>query len=401
MNDSEIQLSVRIWSRNLTIVFRTVVIMLLTAAAVSACSSAKPVDSAAGTRVTVSVGQCGTGWNNPVAGHQHFLLVNTDTRSGEVLLTDALTGAAYADVEPIGPGTTTDLDINLGSGRYAFRCAMEDESTVVGPTVTIPGHTPRPVNPVQPVAQGDLIRATKSYEAYVNGQIPTLVHLTAALTDAISAGNLAAARTAWLPAHLEYERLGAAYDAFGDLDTDINGLPNGLPGGESDADWLGFHRIEYGLWNGQSALSLRPSAQALTRAVGQLGTQFAKAQIDPLEVSIRAHEIMENALQFELTAQTDFGSHSNLATVRANLDGTGTVLNILHPLLATRYPQLRQLTAAITSSQHDLDALRAGGVWPALTTLTRNQRERIDADISNLCELLAPVASILEPRRDS
>ena len=35
------------------------------------------------------------------------------------------------------------------------------------------------------------------------------------LKNAIDRGDLAAARSAWLPAHLQYERLGAAYDAFG------------------------------------------------------------------------------------------------------------------------------------------------------------------------------------------
>jgi iron uptake system component EfeO len=350
----------------------------------------------------VSVSACGTGWASPKAGAQRFVLANTDTRAGEVLLTDAGTGGVYADIEPLGPGTRTDLQVNLGAGHYAFRCAMDDEEVVTGPTVAIAGHATGTTPAVLPVTQGDLIAPTKSYEAYVTGRLPTLTRLTVPLHTAIARGDLAAAQRAWLPAHLEYERLGAAYDAFGDLDSAINGLPNGLPDGVHDRGWAGFHRIEYGLWHGQTASALRPVADALLADERALGTEFAKAQIDPLQIAIRAHEITENAVQFELTGQTDYGSGSNLATVRANLDGTHAVLKILDPLLKVRYNALDRLGAQLQRTGDDLDALRRSDrAWPPVAALTRTQREHLDADVSELSELLAPVASILEPRRTS
>jgi iron uptake system component EfeO len=277
---------------------------------------------------------------------------------------------------------------------------MEDESTIVGPTVTIPGSVKQSVPPVSSVTENDLIGVTKKYEAYVSGQIPTLTTLTTRLQTAIASGDLAAGRKAWLPAHLEYERLGAAYDAFGDLDATINGLPNGLPGGVKDKDWTGFHRIEYGLYHGESAQSLRPQAKALLAGVRALRAEFAHAQIDPLDVSIRAHEITENAVQFELTGETDYGSHSNLATVRANLDGTWVLLGIINPLLTGRYAQLPTLDAELNQATRDVDRTRSAG-WPALTALPTRVREQINADLSQLSELLAPIASILEPRRAS
>jgi iron uptake system component EfeO len=379
------------------------VVAVLVALTATGCSAAPaPTPSAApGATVTVSVTQCGQGWTAPKAGMQHFVLKNTDTRAGEVLLTDARTAAVYAEVEPLGPGTTDTMDVDLGSGTYAFRCAMEDEDTVVGRPVTIPGHVAGQTRPVAPVTQADLIGVTQGYENYVRGAIPTLVTLTGRLQKDVAHGDLAAARTDWLPAHLEYERLGAAYDAFGDLDGDINGLPDGLPRGVHDPGWAGFHRVEYGLWHGQSAASLKAPADALAGSVRALGTEFATAQIDPLDVSIRAHEITENALQFELTGQTDFGSHSNLATVQANLEGTATVLDIIHGLLAPRDADLPRIEAELATARQDLDGVRDHGRWPALSGLARPERERIDADLSQLSEDLATVAAILEPRRDS
>lgn len=353
------------------------------------------------TTINVSLSRCGTGWTNPKVGHENFLLRNSDTRGGEVFLTDAKTGAVFAYVEPLGPGSTANLAVDLTGGRYAFRCAMQDEDVVVGPTVTLAG-TAKVVSPsVLPVSQQQLIGPTKQYETYVTRKLPGLATLLAALRNDIAAGNLAKARADWLPAHLEYERLGAAYGAFGDADGEINGSPDGLPGGVDDKEFVGFHRIEYGLWHGQSATTLRPLADQLVTAVAGLRKNFRNTQIDPLDVSIRAHEITENALQFELTGQTDFGSNSNLATVRANLDGTQAVLAILKPLLTPRYPALAQLDRELATAEHDLDAQHHGVAWTPLAKLTRPQRERINADISELTELLAPIAAICEPRRTS
>ncbi len=368
--------------------------------AASACGGAHPA-AALATRITVSVDSCGQGWRDPEPGQQHFVLTDTDSRAGAVLLTDATNAAVYADVEPIGPGTSTDLDIELGSGRYAFRCAMEDESTITGPTVTIPGTVHAGAPPVQAVSQADLIAATQRYQEYVSGQLPMLVARTEALQDAIARGDLAAARTAWLSAHLEYERLGGAYDAFGALDVDINGLPDGLVGGVRNSGWSGFHRLEYGLWHDQSAPSLLAPASVLTTAVRRLRGEFATTQLDPLQLSIRAHEVTENALQFELTGASDFGSHSNIATLAANLAGTRTVLEIIHPLLVGRDGQLAALTTEFQRVTAFLQSLRGPDGYPPLAALAHAAREMLDSDVSELAEQLAPVASILEPRRIS
>jgi iron uptake system component EfeO len=365
------------------------------AAAMAGCSGAgaASVASSSSTRIEVSVDRCGSGWTKPVAGAQRFVLDNTDTRAGEVYLTDARSGDVYAEVDPLAAGTTQTVEITLGAGTYAFRCAMEDEQTVVGPTVTISTGPKTSPSAVPAVAQADLIEATRAYQSYVSGQLPTLAALTARLQADLDRGDLAAARADWLPAHLEYERLGAAYGSFGDLDDQINGLPDGREGGAADPSWTGFHRIEYGLWHGQDAATLRPVAAALAASVDDLARTFARAQIDPLELSLRAHEITENALQFELTGHTDFGSGSNLQTVAANLDGTATVLGILAPLLADRYPDLPQTQTLLEKTRADVAAA------PALAALNTAQRERIDADVAQLAEDLAPVASMLEPRR--
>jgi iron uptake system component EfeO len=375
--------------------------LVLGALALAACGSGPDRTPDRRVEVAVSVSGCGAGWASAHPGEQRFLLRDVDTRAGGVDLIDVRSGAVYAEVEPIAAGTTVALQVDLGSGRYAFRCVMEDETAVTGPTITIAGHVRGSTHAVRPVDQGDLIAATQAYEKYVLHALPGLAQATGRLRAALTRDDLSGARRAWLPAHLAFVRLGAAYGAFGDLAADIDERADGLPLGVHDPSWRGFHRIEFGLWHGEPAAALAPLAADLVSAVQRLEREFPHAQIDPSDVAIRAHEITEDAVEFELSGRDDYGSGSGLATVRADLDGTRVVLGMVRPLLAPRDFGLARLDAQLDRTQRDLDAVRNGGAWPAPAALPRADRERVNSDVSELAELLAPVASVLEPRRTS
>ncbi len=357
--------------------------------AAATTATAGATSGSAPTTVQVSVDACGRGWTAGHAGQQTFELHNTDSRGGEVYLADAA-GKVYGEIDNLAAGTTAELPIELGPGSYTFHCAMEDEATVASRPVTVTGHTAHPAVGVLPVTQADLLPATLGYQKYVTGQLPTLTRQVTTLQTDVRKGDRAAAQRDWLTAHLTYERLGAAYGAFGDADTKINGLPSGLPKGESDPGWTGFHAIERKLWNGGDATAL---VDTLLTDVKALPQQFAGQQVEPLEVTLRAHEIVENTVQFELTGRTDFGSHSNAATAGANLDGTTTVLKLLQPLLSTRGVDVAALQRQIATARATLPS----GETP-LNSLPRAKRQSMNAAFSALTESLAPVASILEPR---
>ncbi|MEW5354588.1 EfeM/EfeO family lipoprotein [Streptomyces sp. 16-176A] len=349
------------------------------------------------TTVEVSPGGCGRGWDRPAPGLQVFRLHNTSGRAAEAYLEERSGGAVLGEAEGIGPGATRSLTVRLGTGAYAFRCVPEDADAVTGPTVRVDRGRPGPA--AAPVTAHDLVPPAIAYQKWVAQGLDEVVRLTGRLRAAVDRGDLAAARTAWLPAHLQYERLGAAYDAFGDADDRINGTEAGLPGGVRDPAFTGFHRIEYGLWHGATAGSLRAPAAALAGAVTALREEWAQARMDPAQLGLRAHEILENTVQFELTARTDYGSGSNLATARANLDGTRAVLARLRPLLTTRYPGLPVLDRRLERAEALLDGFRHGTRWTPLSRLTRTQRERTDAALGDLVERLSSVATLCDPRR--
>jgi iron uptake system component EfeO len=366
--------------------------LLLAAAGDAVSSHAGATRSSA---IEVGVTGCGSGWAHPRAGRQTLALRNSSADIASAMLIDRRSGAVYAEAEGVGPGVTRRIRLTLGGGTYAFRCSDDRAGDpVTGSPTSIPG--PAGGDPgVVPVTFADLYGPARAYDKYVAGGVDRLIARTDALRAAVDDGDLAAARAAWMPAHLAYERLGAAYGTFGDFDGKINGLSNGLPGGVHDPYFTGFHRVEYGLWHGESASSLRTAADRLAGDVHALKADLPQQRMSPGDLPLRAHEILENTLQFQLTGEADQGSGTTLETAAANLDGTREVLDVLRPLLRPRYKNLTEVDTWLDR----MDAMLKGR--SSVGRLSTVQRERLNGTAGQLLELLAPVATIGAPRRTS
>jgi iron uptake system component EfeO len=366
------------------------------AAVVSGCSAGT---GATADLVAVTTGACGGHWHLAAPGWHTFQIRNGSTEAAEVNLIDPASGAIYAEVAAMGPNTTRPMTVDVGSGTYAFRCLLEDTDAITGPSVRVSGHV-REAPAIVPVTENDLITPARECHAYITAGLRVLARQTWALAAAIRVGDLASARTAWLPAHLTYERLGAAYGTFGDFDARIDTRADGLAGGVHDPHFTGFYRVEYGLWHGQSAQQLTGPAVRLLHDVLALQAAFPAMEVDPLDVGLRTHEILENALQFQLSGHDDYGSGTTLATTAANITGTRELLLILHPILAVRYQGLPAVSTWLNRLQRLLDAQqRPDGHWTPVSKLTSASRLQIDAAASQSLQELAPIAVITEPRR--
>jgi iron uptake system component EfeO len=239
-----------------------------------------------------------------------------------------------------------------------------------------------------------------AYEAWIKRQLPALQDQVARLDDDVRRGDRAGAERDWLAAHRRYETLGAAYGAFGDHDTAINGLPAAGRTAATDPGLTGFHKIEALLWGGAPLDRMAPSTRRLVGAVRGLRSDFTGSQmIDPLDMGLRSHEILENTIQFVLTGRDDAGSHSGLATIEANLTGTLQAMRPLRPLLRDRDPDLAATDDWIARSQRLVRGYHHGGHWADLQRLDRTQRERLDATLTKTAELLSEIAVITDPRR--
>jgi iron uptake system component EfeO len=342
-------------------------------------------DAASGPpEITVSTSACGQGWTSPRTGRQTFTLHNTGTAPAEVDLVDVDNSKVYAEVDGLGPNTSQPMDVHLGAGNYAFRCLIEDVDPLTGPTAAVHGDGKSGPATV-PVTKNDLLPVVEQYQSDVTAGINGLVAKTDKLRADVDGGNLDAGRADWLPAHLAYASLGAAYDAFGDYDDKIDG---------SNA---GFHPLEQGLWGGAAVGDLKPVADQLDSDVHGLQGDFPTQQVDPNDLGLRAHEIMENALQFELTSENDKGSGTTLNTALANLDSTAEVLKVLDPVLKPRYADL----PAVGQWADRVRALLSAHLNTPVSKLDQTTREQLDGAVGQLLEKLAPIAAICEVRRTS
>ena len=366
------------------------------AVALTACSSGGGQGAPLSNVIDVSTNQCGGTWSVPGPGTHTIQISNQGTGGAEIDLVDPATGAVYYEIENTGPGTVNPITIDFGSGKYALVCLFEDFSPLQGVTVTVPGHasgTPATL----PVTYNDLIPLAKTYQAETEAALKVLAPETATLAAAVRGGNLTAARRDWLTAHLQYETLGDAYDAFGNFDTEIDGRADAT--GVTSPQWTGFYRLEYGLWHGQSLASLVPEADALDSDVDQLVTWWQTQQVPLADLGRRAHEVIENALEFQLTGHDDYGSGTTLASTLAAITASRVLLALLHPLLAPRYPGLPAVYAGLSQLQSLLEQEQLpNGWWVPVSALPAAARQAIDAACGQLLQELAPVASITEPR---
>lgn len=355
---------------------------------------------AGGETVAVSAKDCGQGFTAPEPGRRTFQMRNTGDQTSEVYLIDPATDAVYGEIEGLAPGTTRDLVATVAGGTYAWRCVPSDGKAVTSKAVRVGGAAG--AGAVLPVSERDLAGPLRAYKAYVNRGLATLVTETRTLSDDIRSGHLDRARADWLTAHRTYASLGAAYGTFEDFDQKINGRPDGLPGGVHDKDFTGFQRIEYGLWHDRPAGELTGPARQLAADAAGLRKAFPHQDFDPSDLPLRAHEILENTLQFELTGDTDQGSGTGLATADANLAGTRELLTVLRPLLTTRAPHLLPtVDADIARLGALLDAEHRDGRWTPVDRLGRTAKDRIDGATGQLLEDLSPVPDLLEIRKSA
>jgi high-affinity iron transporter len=350
--------------------------------------------------VAVSETECGKGFTAPKPGRQTFQMHNTGGKTSEVYLVDPSTSAVYGEIEGLAPGTTRDLVATVAGGTYAWRCVPTGGKAVTSKSVTVSGGGA--AKPVVPVSEQDLADPLKAYKTYVQQGLATLVTQTRTLQDDIEGGHLDKARTDWLTAHRTYASLGAAYGTFEDYDKKIDGRADGLPDGERDKDFTGFLRLEYGLWHGESAKDLSGPARQLAEDAAGLQKAFPTQEFDPGDLPLRAHEILENTLQFELTGDTDEGSGTNLATADANLAGTRELLTVLRPLLTSRAPKLLPtVDADVDRLQKLLDAAHDGDHWTPVDRLAASDKQRLDGATGQLLEDLAPIPDLLEIRKSA
>jgi high-affinity iron transporter len=379
----------------------TAVIAVPAVAAVAVIVAVGPGSGTKGAQtIEVSAASCGKGFDGLTTGEHTFQMKNTGDVAAEVYLLDPSTSAVYGEIEGLAPGTTRPLTATIGTGTYAWRCVPNGKNAVTSEAKRASGNGGS-TTAVVPITEKDLDAPLDQYRAYVTDHLNELAGYTDTLKQDVDSGDLAKAKQDWLTAHLAYNRLGAAYGTFQDWDAKIDGRADGLPDKTQDKDFTGFHRLEYGLWHGEAAASLAPVADQLDSDVHGLIGDWPKQDFDPADLPLRAHEILENTLQFQLTGDADYGSGTTLATADANLAGTREVLTVIRPLVQARDPQgLTQIDAWLDRFGTTVDAAKQpDGTWTPVAQLDPAARQKLNGTLGELLEQLSVVPDLLEIRK--
>jgi hypothetical protein len=242
------------------------------------------------------------------------------------------------------------------------------------------------------------------YRTYVAGRLTTLQSQVSALQSALAGGSLAAAESAWLTAHETWLTIGqddGAYGCFGALGGEIDGLAGGLPLGTGDPGFTGFHRIEFDLWTNHDLSTAASDTQTLQGLLGQLLSQPLASYLPASANGIanwvlRPHEVFEDADRDTLSADDDYGSGTELASLSADVAAVRTMLGELAPTLGSLAPSLiGDADAQLDALETEIQATQVNGAWVSIEDLPVRQRQQIDADVGALLETLAPIPDLL------
>jgi high-affinity iron transporter len=257
------------------------------------------------------------------------------------------------------------------------------------------------IQEVDRATRADYRAPIAAYRRHVRRQLGAMLGEVAALRVAADSGDLAEARSSWVRASACYETIGAAYGAFGDLDAAINGRPDGLPGGVDSPDFTGLHRIELALWGRSSTADATAPAARLARDVATLRHRVGTLEIEPLEYSLRAHEVLEDALHLQLGGDASRWSSTALTAVRSEVAGTRVVLATLAPMIARRdtagvLPQSRQALDRVDAALRGLTG--PAGALPRWDAVSQRRRETVSGLVAGAVEQLAYIPELIDPR---
>jgi high-affinity iron transporter len=264
---------------------------------------------------------------------------------------------------------------------------------------------PRPAPDPVPVLALELHAPMTAYRTYVRGLLARLQVQLGTLSERLAAGDVAGAQSAWMAAHLSWLRIGqddGAYGAFGDIGRQIDGTAAGLVDGTADPAFTGFHKVELDLWTHHDLAAATADTATLARLVRQLASRPLSDALpmNPTGLStwtLRAHEILEDALRDSLSGDDEYGSGTALASVTADVAATREMLTLLAPALDPRAPRVvgrarRQLVAV----DRALQATRVDGDWMAVDRVPRPARQRVDGAVGAVLETLAPIPNVLQ-----
>ena len=252
-------------------------------------------------------------------------------------------------------------------------------------------------------------RGVQEYRAYVQGQLDDLVVVTSTFTDAVRAGDLAAAQEAYAPSRVPWERVEPVAGLVEEFDVAVDARVDDFEGVD-DPEFTGWHRLEHLLFDQQSTDGAERFADDLDAQLQTLREQWSDVEVPAAAVPVGASELVEEVSLGKITGEENRYAKTDLWDVDANLEGSQAALDTMRPALEQADPPLM---SDIDTSFADLDGLlaplREGTGWVLYcleddqfpsercdgTTVDTELRDRLAGALARLSEQTSQVAGAL------
>ena len=319
------------------------------------------------------------------AGRASFRIVNRSDRAVEWEILDGV--LVIEERENIAPGLSQVINANLQPGDYAITCGLLSN--------------PRGVLHVTPTAASDAAAKAKpsmvafvgplsEFRVYLATQGSALIRAVTALNQAITSGDLAQAQALYLPARAAYQRLAPAAQRLAELDNSINARADYFEKREQDPAFVGFHRVEYALFQQRSLDGLNPVAERLLADVTTLKQQLLAQSLPPEQlVSIVVRNLNTLADVRAASGEEERYSHADLNGFASNLETAHKVVELLRPMLTKSAPDLLpKIDAALSDFDSVLNSFKVKDGYATYDMVSGEQRKQIADKAQALADAL-------------
>ena len=319
------------------------------------------------------------------AGFNSFRIVNASERAVEWEILDGV--LVVEERENIAPGLSQVINATLAPGDYAITCGLlSNPRGTLHVTPTAASEASARARPAMVAFIGPL----SEFRVYLSSQGNALIKAVDALSQAIATGDLAQAQALYVPAREAYQRLAPAAQRLAELDNSINARADYFEKREQDPGFIGFHRLEYGLFEQRSTQGLTPIAQQLLANSVLLKQQLLAQSLPPEQlVSIVARTLHNLADTRASSGEEERYSHIDLNGFAANLQVTHKVVDLLRPLLTKNNADLlRTIDDASAALDAELDGLKTAQGFNTYDTVNAGQRQQISHKAKALADAL-------------
>jgi iron uptake system component EfeO len=228
------------------------------------------------------------------------------------------------------------------------------------------------------------------FRVYLSSQSNALIKAATALKQAIEAGDLNQAQALYVPARAAYQRIAPAAQRLAELDNAINARADYFEKREQDPAFVGFHRLEYALFQQRKLEALAPVAMQLIIDITTLKQQLLAQSLPPEQlVNIVVRNLNSIAEVRASSGEEERYSHTDLNGFAANLDAARKVVDLLRPLLAKSAADLLpKIDAALTAFDAELDGFKVKDGYVSYDTVSTEQRKQIADKAKALADVL-------------